>query len=150
MQQGIVNVSIEEMISNTVVASWPELMGNNASPLVHVEYHRAAPDKEVQYLKVWALKGKSWNLVCQYWLSTSDGRNVKGFTFCNPFYSASLGHLLMAVLENQGTFSDLRDQTHDGMIQIYAPSEQERAAAVASLQLALTDRGLCDVESPAE
>jgi hypothetical protein len=150
MQQGILNISLEQIITDTIVATWRELIGADSSPLVHVEYHRAAPNKEVQYLKVWAREEKGWRLVCQYWVSTSDGQDVKGLTFCHPFYSASLGHLLMAVLENQGTFSDLCDQTHDGLIQIHAPSDQERETAVASLQVALTDRGLCDVESAAE
>jgi hypothetical protein len=150
MQQGIVNVSIEEMISNTVVASWPELLANDTSSLVHVEYHRTAPNKELQYLKIWALEQKEWQLVCQYWIEGGDNQGVTGLTFSNNFYSVSFGHLLKAVLDNQGTFSDLCEQSRDGLIQIQVPSDEQRASALTSIQLALADRSLCDEETIGE
>jgi hypothetical protein len=36
------------------------------------------------------------------------------------------------------------------LIQISVPTDDERATAVAALQVALTDRGLCDSESSSE
>jgi hypothetical protein len=36
------------------------------------------------------------------------------------------------------------------MIQIALPTDAERATAVAALQVALTDRGLCDTENSGE
>jgi hypothetical protein len=150
MQQGIVNLPIEQMIQNVVTASWPELMENDPTPLVHVEYHRTAPNEELEYLKVWAEENKGWKLVCEYWVEPGDRDGVHGLTFSNQFYSASFGHLLKAILENQRTFSDLREQSCDGLIQIAVPTDEERATAVAALQVALTDRGLCDSECSSE
>jgi hypothetical protein len=150
MQQGIVNLPIEQMLQNVVTASWPELMQDDPTPLVHMEYHRTAPNQELEYLKVWAEENKGWRLVCEYWLEPGDRNGVHGLTFSNQFYSASFGHLLKAVLENQGAFSDLREQARDGLIQIAPPTAEERAMAVAALQVALTDRGLRDTENNGE
>jgi hypothetical protein len=144
MQRGILNVSLEEMISNAVVASWGELMLNDGSPLAHVEYHRAAPDNDVQYLKMWTADGTGgWQLVCQYWVSTQGQESTKGLTFCSPFYSVNFARSLIAVLENQGMFSDLQEQTRDGLIQISWPTDDQRAAASQAIQTALSDRHLC-------
>jgi hypothetical protein len=141
MQKGILNVSLEDMIRNTVVASWRDLMPDDGSSQLHVEYHRTAPNEEVQYLKVWAAEGKGgWKLVCEYWVPTISDRPVKGLAFCKPFYSENFEHLLAAVFENQKTFSDLQEQTRDGLIQISSPTEDERAAALTFIQNALTDR----------
>jgi hypothetical protein len=150
MQQGIVNLPMEEMLQHVVTASWTELMEGDPTPLVHVEYHRTAPNKELEYLKVWAEENKGWKLVCEYWLEPGNRSGVHGLTFSNQFYSASFGHLLKAILENQGSFSDLREQSCDGLIQIGVPTDAERATAVAALQVALTDRGLCDTENTSD
>jgi hypothetical protein len=71
-------------------------------------------------------------------------------TFCPPFYSASFAHLLTAVLENQGTFSDLEDQTRGVLLQISTPNAEERTLALSAVQTALADRGICDRESGVE
>jgi hypothetical protein len=150
MQQGFVNLPIEQMLQHVVTASWLELMAGDPTQLVHIEYHRSAPNAELEYLKVWAEENKGWKLVCEYWLDAGNCKRVQGLSFSNQFYSPSFGHLLKAVLENQGSFSDLREQSRDGLIQIAVPSQEERATSVAALQVALNDRGLCDSENNGE
>jgi hypothetical protein len=150
MQQEIVKLPIEQMIHNVVTASWSELMDHDPTPLVHVEYHRTAPNEQFEYLKVWAEENKGWKLICEYWVEPGDRNGVHGLTFANQFYSGSFGHLLKAILENQGKFSDLREQSRDGLIQISVPTSEERSIAVAALQVALTEGGLCDFESSSE
>jgi hypothetical protein len=146
MQQGILNISLEEMIGNTVVASWKELMAEDASSRLHVEYHRKAPNEDVEYLKIWAADGNGgWKLVCQ-WFPTVVDRPAEELKFCKPFYSANFEHLLTTVLDNQKTFADLEEQTRDGLIQITSPTDNERAAALTAVQTALTDRQIREPE----
>jgi hypothetical protein len=151
MQQGILNMSLAAMISNMTIASWPELIAPHRSPNVHIEYHRHAPKQSVHYLKMWATERRGeWRLVCQYWTASANHGSVQGVTFCPPFYSASFAHLLTAVLENQGTFSDLEDQTRGVLLQISTPNAEERTLALSAVQTALADRGICDRESGVE
>jgi hypothetical protein len=151
MQQGILNPTLGTMISNTVIASWNELMAPHDAPNVHVEYHRVAPNKGLQYLKIWAAQRRgAWRLVCQYWTAPGVYGSVQGMTFSPPFYSANFAHLLVAVIENQTSFSDLEEQTRDGLLQISAPSDEERATAVTAMQVTLTDLGICDREPSEE
>jgi hypothetical protein len=151
MQQGILNVSLSTIITDTIVAAWKELIPAQQSSRVHVEYHCFGPNKAVQYLKVWAADGGGeWRPVCNYWTAAEGQRSVRGVAFCPPFYSESFAHLLTAVLENQDTYSDLEDQTHGVLLQISAPNDDERAAALAAIQTALTDRGMCDRDSSEE
>ena len=148
MQQGILNTTLATMIGNMTVASWPELIAPHGSPNVHIEYHRHAPNQSVHYLKMWASERRrgEWRLVCQYWTASGNHGSVQGLTFCPPFYSASFAHLLTAVLENQGTFSDLEDQDRGVLLQLSEPDGEQRILARAAVQTALADRGIGDRE----
>lgn len=148
MQQGILNVSLATMITDTIVASWNELIAPQQAQRVRVEYRSFGPNKAVQYLKVWAADAAGqWRPVCNYWTAAEGQRSVQGVAFSPPFYSESFAHLLTAVLDNQATYSDLDQETNGVILQIPTPTDEERNAALAAVQTALTDRGMCDHES---
>jgi hypothetical protein len=147
MQQGILNVSLATMITDTVVAAWHELITPQQASRVRVEYRTFGPNQPVQYLKLWAADAAGqWRPVCNYWTAAEGQRSVQGVAFSAPFYSESFAHLLTALLDNQETYSDVDQQTHGVILQIPLPSDEERAAALAAGKTALTDRGMCDPE----
>ena len=120
MQQGILNVSLATMITDTVVAAWHELITPQQASRVRVEYRTFGPNQPVQYLKVWAADAAGqWRPVCNYWTAAEGQRSVQGVAFSAPFYSESFAHLLTALLDNQETYSDVDQQTFvAGLIRI--------------------------------
>jgi len=145
MQQGILNINLATMITETVVAAWQELLAPQQAVRVRVEYRSFGPTKPVQYLKVWAADAAGqWRPVCNYWTAAEGQRSVQGVAFSSPFYSDNFAHLLTAVLDDQETYADLDQQTEGVVLQIPAPTDAQRAAALAVVQTALTDRGMCD------
>jgi hypothetical protein len=62
------------------------------------------------------------------------------------FYSANLGQVFGAIMQNQSCFIDSAVPTRDGMIQVSAPTEEEESqAARSSMQKAFND---CNIHSP--
>jgi len=137
--------SLEEMLSNAVVMHWAEF-GATSTALLHIEYHRLPLDHGLDYFRIWSSTTYGvWDLVCQYGMSEDQSGRVAGVTFHPPFYSANLGQMFMAIMQNEGCFEDRAAKTRDGMIQVSAPTAAEGLAAQASLQKAFAD---CDIKAP--
>ena len=137
--------SLDEMLTNAVVMHWKEF-GATSDALLHVEYHRLPSHRGVDYFRVWSSTTHGeWDLVCQYGLSEDQEGRLGTVTFHPPFYSANLGQMFMAIMQNEGCFEDRAEKTRDGMIQISAPTAAEGSAAQAALQKAFAD---CNIASP--
>jgi hypothetical protein len=141
----ISTVSLDEVLTNAVRMHWQEFGASNGT-LLHIEYHRLPLNNGLEYLKVWSstVYG-TWDLVCQYWMVGDHRGRPKGITFHPPFYSANLGQVFGAIMQNQSCFIDSAVPTRDGMIQVSPPTEEESQAARSSMQKAFND---CNIHSP--
>lgn len=141
----ISTVSLDDVLTDAVLMHWQEFGASNGT-LLHIEYHRLPLNKGLEYLKVWSstVYG-TWDLVCQYWMVGDHRGRPPGITVHPPFYSASLGRVIGAIMQNQSCFFDSAVPTRDGMIQVSAPTEKASQAARVSMQKALND---CDIHSP--
>lgn len=137
--------SLDEMLTNAVRMNWQDL-GASDDTLLHIEYHRLPAKGGLEFFKVWSstIYGV-WDLACEYWIEGDGARRTSGLTFHPPFYSAQLGQMFTAIMQNQLCFADRAVATRDGMIQVSAPSREERLAAQAAMQQALTD---CRIYAP--
>jgi hypothetical protein len=124
------DVKLEHILECAVVLSWNNLVHAGGPSSVHVEYHMG-DDQALEYLKVWSSPRRGhWDLVCEYWRDASPSR-AAGLRFSNGCSSERLAQILTLAMEHQDTSSGLPDSYRDGMVQVYPPSEQERAAATA-------------------
>src|SRR5450759_4580856 len=59
--------SLERILESAIVVSWPDLIGEAQTGLIHIEYG-FAPTGTLDYLKVWSsLTRGHWLLACEYW-----------------------------------------------------------------------------------
>jgi hypothetical protein len=138
-------VPLDEVLINAVLMHSKEF-GASKGTLLHIEYHRLPLNKGLEYLKVWSstVYG-TWDLVCQYWMIGDHRGRPEGITFHPPFYSANLGQVFGAIMQNQSCFVDFAVPTRDGMIQVSAPTKEGSQAARASMQKVFND---CNIHSP--
>jgi hypothetical protein len=124
--QAAKTIRLDRALECAVILSWDELMPNATSGLIHIEY-RTGSDSSLEYLKVWSstIKG-NWNLVCEYWLRPLWS-HATGLSFGDAYHSADFAHILELVMQHENALSKLPD--HDGSIQIYPPTPEERMAA---------------------
>jgi len=119
---------LDRILADVVQAHWNELMPAENTGSVQVEY-RTESDASLQYLKIWASTSRGyWHLVCEQWV-TAAWSHVPGLQFFSDYYSEALGRLLEVVTRHQGAFLPLSEPCRDGMVQVSAPSEDERRAA---------------------
>ncbi len=121
-------IEIDSILESTMVLNWTDLMGASPLGLLHMEY-RTGADDFIEYLKIWssAIRGH-WLLVCEYWALALWSRAV-GLSFSNGYSSATMAEMLDFVMEHQASFSRRPIPTHDVMLQVSSPTEQEIAAA---------------------
>jgi hypothetical protein len=124
--------SLDRLLESAVVQSWPDLMQNATSGLLHLEYV-FAPDNSLDSLKLWSSTvWGQWNLVCEYWMSSSAFHD-KGIHFKDGFQSEDLSHTLEFIMQHQHTFSPLPNLGRTGLLQIQVPTGGEPQAAATSL-----------------
>jgi hypothetical protein len=121
-------IGIDSILESTMILNWTDVMEASPSGLLHMEY-RTGADDFIEYLEIWssAIRGH-WLLVCEYWTSALWSRPV-GLSFSNGYSSATLAEMLDFVMEHQASFSRRPTPTHDVMLQVSSPTEQEIAAA---------------------
>jgi hypothetical protein len=124
--------SIDRILESAVVQSWPDLMKNLTSGLLHLEYVFAS-DNSLDSLRllsstVWG----QWNLVCEYWMSSS-ALHGKGTCFRDGFRSEDLSRALELIMQHQRTFSPSPNLGRTGLLQIQAPTAEQTRAAAQSL-----------------
>jgi len=122
------NIGIDSILESTMVLNWTDVMKASPSGLLHMEY-RTGADDFIEYLKIWssAIRGH-WLLACEYWTSALWSHAV-GLSFSNGYSSATMAEMLAFVMEHQASFSRAPTPTHNVMLQVSSPTEQEIAAA---------------------
>ena len=122
------NIGIRSILESVMVLGWPDLMKDYPSGLLHVEY-RTGPDDLIEYLTVLSSGVRGyWQLVCEYWVSALWSHEV-GLSFSPGHSSARMAEMLEFVMEHQEAFLQRATPTHDILLQVYPPTEQETAAA---------------------
>ena len=140
------NPDIERILESAVVISWADLMRDAQTGLIHIEYG-FAPTDTLDYLKVWAsLTRGHWLLACEYWMSESTFHGT-GVTFDNGYESEGLAHILEFVMQHQSEFALPSNRGRQGLLQISTPTQEESAAAAASVNEAF-DRLGADLPEP--
>jgi hypothetical protein len=129
------------MLESAIVVHWADLMQGIQTGLIHIEYGFAAGGT-LDYLKVWSSVSRGhWLLACEYWMSVSTFHGT-GVHFDNGYQSQGLAHILEFIMERQNSFVLPQNIGRQGLLQISSPTEEESAAAVASVNEAFDHPGL--------
>jgi hypothetical protein len=121
-----VKTGIDQMLESAVALSWQDLGQTEEKGMVQIEY---APGSPLQYLKIWNLASKgSWDLVCEYRIQPQLPLGTAKLKFSNGYNSETLARTLDMIMQRQGDFASSQGPGA-GLIQVTAPSEQERQAA---------------------
>jgi hypothetical protein len=141
--QPIPTARLDRALECAVIKSWNELMPDSTSGRIHIEYQNGV-DGSLDYLKIWSstIRGY-WSLVCEYWVRLLWG-NATGLRFGPDYHSVGLAHALELVMGHESSFSKLHGQ--HGVIQVYAPTEEERRAAACSATAVIDHDGSIPVE----
>jgi hypothetical protein len=122
------NIEINSILESVMVLCWPDLMKEYPSGLLHLQY-RTGPDDFIEYLTVLSSGVRGyWQLVCEYWTSALWSHE-RGLSFGNGHFSALATEMLEFVMDHQDAFLRRSTPTHDVLLQVNPPTEQETTAA---------------------
>src|ERR1700733_1173120 len=108
--------------------SWNDLVHDAQIGLMHVEYG-FIPAGTLDYLKVWSsLTRGHWLLACEYWMSASTFHGA-GVRFDKGYESGGLSNILERVMQHQTGCLLPENTGGQGLLQIPAPTDEERSAA---------------------
>src|SRR5579862_1465306 len=126
--QTIESIPFDEALADAVVLNWADLMPEQGSGLIHIEYH-VEPLGAVEFVKVWAstIRGE-WNLIYEHWMPTS-GSHESVTRRGGGYKSVGLERMLQSVLQHREIFLVGTAPGSDCMIQVFPPTEPERVAA---------------------
>ena len=145
------NIGIESVLESAMVLNWGDLMESSDEGLLHMEY-RTGPEHFIQYLKLWSSASRGhWRLLCEYW--TSDLWSHAVGLSNNVYSTASFTRMLEFVMQHQDAFLKVVQPGHDGIVQVYPPSEKENLTAKRYMSQALqliegeaaTDEGMPEI-----
>lgn len=123
---------LERILESAVVASWPDLTSKTKSGLMQIEYGFAA-DGTLDYLKVWSSIARGhWLLACTYRMLTSKFHH-KGVHFDNDYSSEAFADTLDFAMQHQNAFALPENLDRQGLLQIPAPTQEDRAASTRLL-----------------
>jgi len=126
------NQNLERILESAGVVFWADLMRGTQTGLIHIEYG-FAPTGTLDYLKFWSSKSRGhWLLACEYWMTASTFHSV-GVRFDNGYQSEGLADILEFVMQHQNSFVLPPNLGRQGLLQISMPTEEESAAASASV-----------------
>ena len=127
---------LERVLESAIVVSWADLTRGGQGGLIHVEYD-FAPGGTLDHLQVWtSLIRGHWLLACEYRVSSSR-LHRPSVHFENGYQSKELADTLESVMQHQAAFSLPADLGRHGLLQVTAPTQEEAAAASASVKAAL-------------
>ena len=130
------NIEINSILESVMMLSWPELMKEYPSGLLHVEY-RTGADDFIEYLTVLSSGVRGyWQLVCEYWTSALWSHE-RGLSFGNGRSSALATEMLEFVMDHQDAFLRRSTPTHDVLLQVNPPTELETTAAKECMRQAV-------------
>jgi hypothetical protein len=126
-------IRLDRALEYSAIHSWDELMPDQASGLIHIEYQTGG-NGSLDFLKFWAstIRG-SWKLVCDFWMRPLWAHTT-GLRFHNDYHSEDFAHNLEFVRGQEKIFLKLPEQA--GLIQIYPPTQEERKEADEWMKLA--------------
>jgi len=126
-------MELDQALEFAVVSSWDELVHPGELYSIHVEYKNLS-ELPLSSVEVWMIKKRGYGcLVFRYCLEQSASlaprRKAPTMHFANSYDSKILAANLDFIMRNQDQFSRPMDHSIHGLVQIDAPSEDERAAA---------------------
>ena len=130
------NIGIRSILESVMILSWPDIMKEYPSGLLHVEY-RTGADDFIEYLTVLSSGVRGyWQLVCEYWTSALWSHE-RGLSFGNGRSSALATEMLEFVMDHQDAFLRRSTPTHDVLLQVNPPTELETTAAKECMRQAV-------------
>ena len=128
-------MELDQALQFAVVSSWDELVHPGEPYSIHVEYSNVS-QAPLRSVEVWMIKKRGYGcLVFRYSMdqaaSSSASSEVSRMHFANSYASKILAAKLDFIMRNQDQFSRPVDHSIHGLVQIGAPSEEERASAAA-------------------
>jgi hypothetical protein len=128
------SISLDAILAGALTLNWSDLMPEPASGLIHVEYHVDSLGS-VEFVKVWASTVRGhWNLICEHWMR-SGASHQGGSRFSNRYESDGLNSMLGTIMQHQEVFLLDTPAGSDRMIQVYPPTDADRAAATKVMQV---------------
>jgi hypothetical protein len=130
------NIEISSILESVMVLGWADLMKENPSGLLHVEYW-TGPDYFIEHLMVLSSGVRGyWQLVCEYW-DSALWSHEPGLSFGNGRSSALVTEMLEFVMDHQDAFLRRFTATHAVLLQVNPPTDQETMAAKECMRLAV-------------
>ena len=122
------SIEMDVVLSDAVILSWSDLMPELMSGLIHIEYH-VEPMGSVEYMRLWAstIRGH-WDMICEHWMRR-DALHQGGLHFRTGYASDTLAKTLEAIMQHQATFLIGAAPGKDHTVQVYPPTDADRAAA---------------------
>jgi len=134
------SLSLERILESAIVVSWADVMRGTQAGSIHIEYGFAA-NGTLDGLQVLSSRARGyWVLACEYWMSASRV-HCAGVHFENGYRSENLAHVLDSVMQHQTAFVLPANLGRQGLLQISAPTEEDRVGATASVKEALCHVG---------
>jgi hypothetical protein len=105
---------------------------------IQVEYHVGSLGS-VEFLKVWGARTRGhWDLICSWWTHSTPSI-PNGLQYANGHKSEIFRAMLDSIMQHQHLFRVETAPGADCMIQVYPPTEGERASALKMIDV-LRDR----------
>jgi hypothetical protein len=121
-------IDFEKALELAVILSWEELVKPEDHSSIHVEYANV-DGIPIASLQIWAMYKRYENLVCDYSVVPSSGSQLQRARFANAYASQSLAEALDFIMQNQSQFSRPTGRGVNGLVQVAAPTKEDRASA---------------------
>lgn len=134
-------MELDQALQFAVVSSWDELVHPSEAYSIHVEY-RNVSQAPLRSVEVWMIKKRGYGcLVFRYSVdqpaSSALRMEAPMMHFANSYDSKILAKNIDFIMRNQDRFSRPTHSVH-GLVQIDAPSDQDRANSAAWWQSGCT------------
>ncbi len=128
------SIRLDAILADALILNWSDLMPELTSGQIHIEYHVEAMGS-VEFVKVWAstIRGY-WTLICEYWMLW-DASHQGGLHFKNGYKSDRLAKMLDPIMQHQGIFLVGAAPGKDRMLQVYPPTDADKAAASGMMEV---------------
>jgi hypothetical protein len=121
-------IDFEKALEFAVISSWEELVKAENHSSIHVEY-ASVDGIPIASLQIWAMYKRYENLVCDYSVVPSSGSQLQRARFGNAYASETLTEALDFIMQNQSQFSRPTGRGVHGLVQVAAPTKEQRARA---------------------
>jgi hypothetical protein len=123
-------MEIDKAFKFALILAWEDLMKAPQPGSARVVYD-CKPGTSLDYVSVWSARAWGYyDLVCDYWMQATSA-HARGACFKSGYYSDKLAETLDFIMKNQDQFTRPADGCRDGLVLIYAPTEEEGAEAAA-------------------